>query len=483
MAANPALTRDLLDVLIDRGDAEVLGDLTERADLTPDQVAALVRHGGPPVVVSLVRCGHLAVDPELFEDPVLAWLLVLGNWGTPEQVARFAADPDPRVRAELARWVGLPSRILHELADDPDIGVVAGVAGCASLPVEVAKRLAGHPDGEVRAELSSNPTQTVPPDVLVALLTGGIGPIRTCPACRVQDVAEPCDHVAVIELARGYAIRNILTPTSALVGFADSSDASDRAAVAARADLPADVLARLAADDAAAVRATVAENPGTPPAVLRTLAHDHDKDVRRAIARNPAVPLEILYDLVVHNRLNLRARIPRIQAATDAELRGLSRSRAAQVRALVASREDLPERLRRRLLEDRDASVVKQLADHPAVDADDLRLLAARHGTRLYSAIARNPNCPPELLHTMARNSHGVEHALREIARHPAVEPRTLMLCLGHQAARGYAAAHPSVPGRVLAGLLEDAQRDIVYNAAANPSLPVEAMTRLVLGQ
>jgi Leucine rich repeat variant len=168
------------------------------------------------------------------------------------------------------------------------------------------------------------------------------------------------------------------------------------------------------------------------------------------------------------------------RTATATQLYGLATSRTAQVRALASSHRDLPNDLRERLTWDPDPGVAKNLADHPTLDADDLRLLAARHGPRLYSAIARNPHCPPELLHTMARNSHTVPKALREIARHPATEPRTLLVCLSDPEARRTAARHPALPTDALTALLDDPDQHTRAAAAENPSLPVETMQAMI---
>lgn len=239
-------------------------------------------------------------------------------------------------------------------------------------------------------------------------------------------------------------------------------------------------MTRLADDMETVVRAAAAENADTPEHQLRHLATDEEVVVRRAVALNPSVPLDLLFDLAAHPRLNLRAGIPRVQHATEKQLRGLAASRTAQVRGLAASHPDLPDELRQRLTWDPDAGVAKNLADHPTLDADDLRLLAARHGPRLYGAIARNANTPPELLHTMARNSATVCKALREIARHPATEPRTLILCLADPQAKRVAAAHPALPADRINALLDDPDPATASAAAGNPSLPESAMRGLI---
>lgn len=484
LATNPSLPPELVDVLIRDGDDEILTDLVERTDLTRAQTMSLVVRCDPRMIALLVRHGLAEAEPRHFDDPAIAIQLISGGLGTPEILARLAHDSDPAIRRLVADEVRpLPYEITRIFAAGTDIRLVAAVAGWGELPADVARALARHPDREVRSELASNPSGTVPPDVLAELLTsGGDAPITTCGACRANPSPnERCHtHSAGLDVIRSYALRNESTPLAALLDYADADNASDRAAVAAREDLPPALLARLANDVEDFVRTTVAENPSTPVDTLRTLARDTSANVRRAVGSNPNIPLDLLFDLSQHTRLPLRS--PRIDRATERELRGIAVSRSARVRALAAARPDLPDDLSATLADDPDPGVAKHLADRPRLNADDLRLLAARHGPRLYSAIARNPNCPPELLHTMARNSQTVQKALREIARHPAAEPRTLILCLNDQEARQQAAANPALPVDALIALAEGPDRRDAYTAATNPSLPVEWMRRTITG-
>jgi hypothetical protein len=485
LAGNPSLPADLVDVLIRDGDAEILADLVERTDLTQAQTTALVARCDPRMIALLVRHGLADAEPRHFDDPAIAIQLIGCGLGAPEILARLAHGPDPAIRRLIADQVTpLPEEITRAFAADTDIRLVATVAGWGELPDDVARALARHPDREVRSELAANPSGTVPPDVLVELLTtGGDAPITTCGACRANPSPdERCHtHSAGLEVIRSYALRNESTPVAALLDYVDADDASDRATLAAREDLPPTLLARLADDIEDFVRATVAENPSTPADTLRTLACDTSVNVRRAVGSNPNIPLDLLFDLAVRTRLPLH--IPRIDRASEHELRGIAASRSARVRALAAARPDLPEDLCATLTDDPDPGVAKHLADRPGLNADDLRLLAARHGPRLYSAIARNPNCPPELLHTMARNSQTVQKALREIAKHSAAEPRTLILCLDDREARQQAAANPAMPADALVALVESPDRRDAYTAAANPSLPVEWMRRTITGR
>ena len=484
LAENPALPPDLVDVLIQYGDEQILTDLATREDLTCRQIENLAASGNLLVVTSLVNAGCIPLPPELLDDEESLRTLALWNQISDIHLARLAQHPDRQIREAVAYEADrLPPDAVRALAADEDVEVVIGIAGCADLPEDLARSLAAHSDRAVRSALAANPATA--PEVLGRLAeAGGYAPITSCGACRNNPVpgTRCSDHAAGVAVIQDAALRNEYTPADALASHIGHPDPSLRAAIAERTDLPPGLLTVLADDDENAVRAGVAANPACPTQLLRTLALERTTVVRRAVALNPQVPLDLLYDLAAHTRLNLRAGIPRIENATFDQIRGLARSRVAQVRALAASRTDLPEDLVKTLADDPDAGVAKQLADHPSLDADDVRLLVARHGPRIYSAAARNPNCPPELLHTMARNSATVPEALREIARHPAAEPRTLVLCLTDHQARPFAAAHPRLPTDTLTALLDDPDWAVANNAAANPSLPAETMRTRITG-
>ena len=367
LATNPSLPAELVDVLIRDGDDEILTDLVERTDLTEAQTAALVARCDPSMIALLVRHGLAEAEPRHFDDPAIAIQLIGCGLGTPEILARLAHDPDVAIRRLVADEITLlPEEITRTFAVDIDVRVVAAVAGWGELPDDVARALARHPDREVRSELASNPSGTVPPDVLVELLTtGGDAPITTCGACRANPSPdERCHtHSAGLEVIRSYALRNESTPVVAILEYVDADDASDRATLAAREDLPPTLLARLADDIEDFVRTAVAENPSTPADILRTLACDASVKVRRAVGSNPNIPLDLLFDLVLRTRLPLR--IPRLDRATEHELRGIASSRSARVRALAAARPDLPDDLCTTLTDDPDPGVAKHLADRP----------------------------------------------------------------------------------------------------------------------
>ncbi|MHA6758925.1 variant leucine-rich repeat-containing protein [Streptacidiphilus sp. PAMC 29251] len=484
LAENPALPPDLLDRFIAVADPELCVDLAERDDLTPGQAHRLaVRGGGSQVAFALIAGGRipLADVPRYGQDAGVG--VARRSDLTPAHIEGLARHPDPEVRQEIAERDDLPAVLLLLLARDPEVAVACAVAEHRALPAESARQLAAHPDQVVRAALAHNPA--VPPEVLAALLAdGGGSPLSCCGVCRqLPDEAERrerCgDHRAGIVVIQAAALGNPSTPSAGLERFVDFPDLWGRADLAQRPDLPEPLQRRLAADPQPQVRAALAENPVLAPALIQLLADDPEPRVRRAAALNPSFPLPLLERSAPADRLG-PAPLPRILAASEEELRRLAMSPTAQVRAMVADRRNLPADLLARLAADPDPGVAKRIAPDPDLDPDQMRALAERHGPRLYAALARNPHCPAGLLHRMALGAAPVTKALRAIARHPAATPETLLLCLSDPQGGPAAAAHPALPGPVLAGLMDDPRSQVRCAAAANPSLPVSAMRALL---
>ncbi|MFE5504129.1 hypothetical protein ACFQ73_16320 [Amycolatopsis japonica] len=267
------------------------------------------------------------------------------------------------------------------------------------------------------------------------------------------------------------------TPSDEVLALLDHDSALVRWTLAGRPDLPGEIHERLAADPIPGVRADLAANPAVvSEPILRGLANDEDADVRRSVAHNPSVPLDVLTRLADSIRIG-PSLLPRVTAATDDELRLLAASPSARVRVLVAERTALPADVFELLVTDDDIRVAKGIAPHPALSADRLWALAERHGPSLFRRLATNPHCDPDLLHHMARNATA-RRTYRAVAEHPNTRGETLLLCLGDDVARRWAAAHPNLPADVLIELVEDPS--LAGCAAANPSLPVEVMERLI---
>ncbi|MGW3915825.1 hypothetical protein ACWEBX_30495 [Streptomyces sp. NPDC005070] len=497
LAANPALPSELVDRLIATADTDLAHDLAGREDLSHAQAVALFSHD-PRCGVRLAYAGKLtAADVDPVTQPETALALLDEGSGSPEWARLLAADPVAGRREKLAACPGLPADVVERLAADTEPCVVAELA-LWTTP-ETAARLAEHPHAEVRRAVAFN--EATPSDVLAALIAGeGLPPARHClvcdreatpfthdPECPRTDCdlgpGDSCDgsHESTVHAMWVAVLRNPATPTEAVVGFADHPSMLLRWTLAAREDLPPQVCARLAADPVPGVRADLAENPATGEDVIRVLARDPDVAVRRGLARHPRVPLDVLTELARTAKVGATL-LPRVAAATPAEIEDLARSPDPAARMLAAQRRDLPPGIRDALASDPDAKVVKAIAPHPGLTEGQLRDMVDRHGIRVLARVAANPGATPGLLEHLTRQAPPAQKAHREVARHPNATARALLSCLADERARPVAASHPALPPEVIAELRSDPDRQVVEAAAANPSLAPAVMARLVAG-
>ncbi|MFC7266356.1 hypothetical protein [Streptomyces lutosisoli] len=495
LAANTALPPELIDRLIAVADADVAADLAGRADLSHAQAVALISR----VEESAVRLAYegrlTAADVDPAAQPHAALALLYERAGSPDWARLLAADPVLERREKLAACSGLPADVVETLAADSDVRVVAELA-LWTTP-EMAARLAGHPHAEVRRAVAAN--EATRPGVLAALITGeGLPPAQRCLVCDreatpfVHDPQCPrpdcdllpgasCDgsHESTVHDMQEAALRNPATPTEAAVGFVDHPSMLLRWALAARPDLPSEVYRQLAVDPIPGVRSSLAENPSIDDALMRALASDRGHDVQRRLAHNTHVPLDVLIHLAGATKIGATL-LPRVAAASPAELEELAQSPNPAARMLLAQRRDLPTEIRDALATDPDAKVVKSIAPHPGLSEAQLRAMVHRHGVRVVAKVAANPDATPALLEQLTRHEPSVQKAFREVARHRNATAPALLACLADRQARPIAAGHPALPPPVIVELLTDADWQVVEAAATNPSLPLAVMSDLV---
>ncbi|WP_426405106.1 hypothetical protein ACN9M0_37485 [Streptomyces sp. R-07] len=479
LAENPALSGDLFARLVACGDEDVLYAPATRERLTPSQVDALLALGDTPLTRHLVRSGPVPW-PDVPEDhPGRTLDAVLGGVAPGAVWWEAARDPDPETRQEVGcEDLDAPADVIATLAHDPDPRVVASAAGNPRLPPVLLPRLARHPSTVVREAVAGN--ENAPAALLSALLADGGHPAPTrCGACHRREAACP-DHAPGVRRVRLAAAGHPAVPPAGLAAFLDAPEVWTVTTFAARTDLPTEFLDRLAAHPTADVRAVIAANSAVPEALLRTLASDPAPEVRRAITENPAVPLDLLVTVATHERLPGEP-APRVESATELELRTLASSRVAQVRALVADRTQLPGDLVERLVADPDPGVARRIAARPELAPDQLAELVDRHGPHVFSSVVAHPDCPAALLHRMVTNPATGCRVRRQIARHPAARPETLLLCLAAEDpdVRRYAAAHPALPVPVLESLIAGPDETLAGAAAENPGLPTPLMERI----
>lgn len=495
LAVNSALPSHQVDRLIQRADEELAGELALRADLTPTQVRALAAASGA-AAVQLAHDGRLqAADVDPASRPRAALALLDQGAGLPQWVRHFASDPCVEHREKLAACPGLLPDVARRLADDPDVRVVAELARWA--PTHLAAELARHPHTEVRHAVAGN--EAAPPELLAALLTGeGLPPVRRCRVCDQEELpfahapdcprpdcallpGDACDgsHRSAVHGIQWQALHNAATPAPAVVRFVDHPSALLRELVAAREGLPQQTYTRLAADPVPGVRAELARNPSIDEALVRRLAEDQSHDVQRSLAHHPDLPLDVLAQLARSTKLGSPL-LPRVATATPAEVAELATAAEPTLRMLVALRRDLPDAIRDVLARDCDAKVVKAIAPHPGLAEPHLLDMIDRHGPRVAAKAATNPGATAIVLERLTRQPASARKALREIARHPNASVPALLACLTDPQARPVAAARPELLADVLVELLTDEDWQVAAAAAANPSLPADAMSALL---
>jgi hypothetical protein len=523
LAANPVLPPELVERLIAVADSESAVILADREDLSHAQAVALASRDEEAAVQLAYEGRLMAADVDPTVQPLAALALLDEGAGDPGWIPRFAADPVAEHRMKLAGCPGLPPDVVEALADDPDESVVGGVASHATP--EMAARLARHPHAEVREAVAFQ--EVTPPAVLAMLITGeGLPPARRCYGCDRRE--PPFEHdpsCLDCELPPGYAcdgshqsalldiykmaLWNPATPAEAAATLVGHEYPLLRGILAGRHDLLPEAARQLATDPSFGVRCdlaenpviddtvmrmlaadqnefvlrTLAENPVIDDTVMHVLAADQNQHVLRTLAANPSVPLDLLTGLAGAFK-NQPTLLPRIAAASHAEVEELAASPDPVVRMLLAQRRDLPAEIREALATDPVVKVVKSIAPHPGFSEAQLRAMDEQYGIPVRPKLAANPDAPPELLEELAQRPPPTGKTLRAIAANPSATGEALRCCLADEQARRLAAAHPALPTAELVGLLTDGGHDedwkVVEAAAANPALPLAVMSALV---
>jgi Leucine rich repeat variant len=435
--------------------------------------------GDAPVVTRLLERGLLLPhEVDRFDTQIVIAMAdvapVRHDWAW-----RVAVSPDPAIRAAFAATTHLPGDIVAALADDPDLDVVAEAAKSPMITEPLAERLATHPHVSIRRALACS--DHAPSHLLVALAERRMPAPELCPVCDGSGhwLAGhwSCDGThrdALDDLDYALAL-NPRTPAEAVSRFAAHPSIHVRWRLAIRTDLPQESYQTLSQDPIPGIRGDVAANQAIGEGLIRAMADDTTYDVRRRLAHNPAIPLDVLAGLAPSAKIGPTL-LPRIAAATSAEITALAASPVPAVRMFLAERRDLPRHIVDQLAGDRDAKVLKSLATNPTLSQAQLETMVAAHGPRVAARVAANPSCPPELLLQLARQTPPVQKALRRIAEHPNAPAEALRACLADQQVRRIAASHPALPVETILQLLTDVDIGVAAAVAANPSLPEAVM-------
>jgi hypothetical protein len=328
--ARRPLPRDVLELLARDPEQAVVIVLAASAPLPQALADELAAHPEADVRRALLFNRHIRQRPPTADLPADLAELAAANPNTPGAEV-LAGHPAVHVRQAVARRTDLPVPVYEQLARDPLVR--PAVAGNPAAPPELLTAFARDTDRDVLRELTHNPA------IPLALL------IELAPRARTAPVAPP--RVAA---ATDAELRVLATHPAMQV----------RKLAAERADLPADVIALLAADPDPAVAAGVLPQAGEEH--LRAALARHGERVHRAAAANPACPPDLLEPLTVSPQL---ARHPHTPAT--ALVRCLADPRARQY---AARHPCLPLAEIRTLLDDRDTA--RSAAMNPALPIEDM---------------------------------------------------------------------------------------------------------------
>jgi hypothetical protein len=173
-------------------------------------------------------------------------------------------------------------------------------------------------------------------------------------------------------------------------------------AVAARKNVPPEILTHLARDDDKIVRCILAQNEHTPPEVLTQLAVDPDGEVRTMAVLNAHLPLEILLRFETDPEPSIRAAVAGNEHTPAEIINRLAANKDSNLRSYVALNKHAPPEVLARLAGDADRNVRRLVAQNRHTPPEALARLAGDADVNVRVAVAGNKHTPPELLGRLA---------------------------------------------------------------------------------
>ncbi|MGW7583203.1 hypothetical protein ACWGKU_28150 [Kitasatospora sp. NPDC054768] len=467
LATNPALPAAMVRRLFARRHG--LGKVAGRADLTEEMIDEII-----------------ATDDH--------WLLhgLALNDRLPHRFRlRLAAHPDEGVRAALAvRAATAPRRMLEQLVDDPAPKVREYLAQEDGTPPDLRARLAADPDPAVRAALAKHWTRA-PEAVRRILLTDPEPQVRAaaCSTCfaHLPHPVPPADLLPTLladPVTRAGAVVHAVLDADTARRLAEDPDSGVRAELARHPDLPPSLREALAVDPAPSVRVKVFARPDTPEherARIHTSVHELAQSTAEP---DPDADDEALLQWYENSFAPTELRILRLDWVTADPLPHLD-SPYICFRVSAAAGRDLPAEAVARLLGDEEEMVrltMAHTAPHlvdPATAEDIERRYRGRDKFTFWWDRARVLPLPPETLRRFATDP---QPRLRSLApRDPDLPPQVAEQLADdfEERVRRAVASHRSLPLPSLLRLLADPSEHVARAAAASPVLPVEHMERL----
>ncbi|MFJ8011100.1 hypothetical protein [Streptomyces sp. NPDC096339] len=286
-----------------------------------------------------------------------------------------------------ARWDLLLNRALSRAVVDSVLtapvaeGERAAIAANPSLPADVVVLLAADPDPKVREEIARR--TDLRPAELRALATDPDPKVRLALSVHPALSEEERDAIDYEVPGGGYfpPYRDSYTPRDPrdVRRNADSRHPLLRRRAASDRSLPPDLVERLASDDDLGVRVLLAQNhPDAPAPLLLRSFLEYDGDERAHLTTRPNFPTTGLAAYADHDDPELRALAALDPQAAPATVARLTRDPDPAVRAALARHPNLPQQRLGQLLDDEELAHVA--AANPALDPEVMHRMVAMRG-------------------------------------------------------------------------------------------------------
>jgi hypothetical protein len=454
-----------------------MGKVAQRPDLTDDMMAEIIELDDHWLLHSLARNERL---PDRFR-------------------IQLAAHRDKGIRAALViQAATAPREVLERLIDDPDRRVREYLAQSHDIPSDLRARLAADSDPVIRAELAKYWTEA-PEEVRRILLTDPEPTVRAA-ACstyfaRLPHPIPPADLLPALladPVTRAGAVIHAVLDADTLRRLAEDPDAEVRAELARHPDLPPAVRDVLAVDPAMSVRVKVfarADTPDDVRAQIHAAIHDPSRPkadpAADAAAAAAADDDETFLRWVEDAFAPTELRNLRLDWVTADPLPYIG-SPYVSFRASAARNKSLPADAVARLLDDEEEFVrltMAYTAPHlvdPATAESIERRYRRRDKFMFWWDMQEVLTFPQEVLRRFATDP---EPRLRSFAPRDPDLPSELaekLACDPADRPRRAVAAHRNLPTPALLRLLADSSEQVAEAAGASPFLPVEHMERLL---
>ncbi|MGW1271797.1 hypothetical protein [Streptomyces sp. NPDC002491] len=208
-------------------------------------------------------------------------------------VALLSCDADPKVRREIARRRDLEPAERRALVEDRDPEVRRTIARHPDLDADERAALAADPDPRVRLSVSVHPawSEWERSAIDYEVCEDGDFGFHHCSATPRDADAVRRDALSAHPLLRREAAKERALPADLVARLAADDDLGVRVLLAQNhADPPADLLLRCFLEYTGSERAQLLTRPGFPSEGLAVHADDADPAVRRLAARDPQTP-------------------------------------------------------------------------------------------------------------------------------------------------------------------------------------------------